>query len=143
MPLVRYQNGDVVVKESKVRCACGRHHDLPALSRIIGRSSDVLLRTDGQPAHWTVLYYAIKEAFTPGMVTEHQAVQKAWDEIELKIVKGTDYQATAMEQFLTKLRSMLGQDLRVELRFVDEIERETSGKLRYFVSEIPDAQQRE
>jgi phenylacetate-CoA ligase len=142
MPMIRYQNGDIVVGNREVSCKCGRYPGLPALSRVIGRSADVLYRTDGEPAHWTVLYYAIKETFTPGMVTEHQAVQEANDRMELRIVKGPDYKEQAMEQFLVKLKSLLGQDLDIEVVFVDEIQREGSGKLRYFVSEIPKAQQR-
>jgi len=142
MPLIRYQNGDIAAMEPNAYCECGRHLGLPVLSRIIGRSADVLLRTDGQPTHWTVIYYAIKDTFKPGMVVEHQARQTALDFIELSVVKGPKYDDQAMVRFLERIKSVLGQDVQLQLRFVDAIQREKSGKLRYFVSEISEAQQR-
>jgi phenylacetate-CoA ligase len=143
MPLIRYQNGDVVVGQPNASCECGRHPGSLVLTRIVGRSSDVLLRTDGEPAHWTVLYYAIKDAFKPGMMAEHQARQKALDCIELKVVKGPTYVDSAMDQFLASIKRSLGTGLRVDVVFVDTIEREESGKLRYFISDIPEARQRD
>gem|GEM_PF-4746587 len=69
-----------VVQREKGVCACGRHRGLSLFSFIQGRSTDVLLRADGQHTHWTTMSYAIKDAFTPGMVLEHQARQKSLDE---------------------------------------------------------------
>jgi phenylacetate-CoA ligase len=139
MPLIRYQNGDLVVKESAVVCPCGRHPGLPTLKRIVGRSTDLLLRADGQPTHWTTVYYAIKDAFEPGMVIEHQVRQKALDHLQVNVVRGPIYSDAAMERFLARLRDVLGASVHFELVFVDEIQRSVSGKHRYFVSEIPSA----
>ncbi|HEX8680764.1 MAG TPA: hypothetical protein VF707_00520 [Ardenticatenaceae bacterium] len=142
MPLLRYQNGDLVVEEPGMVCECGRHRGLSGFVSIVGRSADVLLRGDGEPTHWTTIYYAIKEAFTPEMVVEHQARQKALDLIELQVVKGSQYEDSAMEKFLNQLKGVLGQNVQIHLKFVDEIPREKSGKLRYFISDIKQAQQR-
>jgi phenylacetate-CoA ligase len=142
MPMIRYQNGDLVAKRSGFRCACGRHPGLPVLERIVGRSTDVLLRADGQVTHWTTMYYAIKDAFVPGMVIEHQARQKAVDHLEILVVKGPIYSDAAMERFLGRMREVLGEKMRMDVVFVDEIPREKSGKRRYFVSELRDAQLR-
>ncbi len=143
MPLIRYQNGDLVTLRKNYTCKCGRHNGLPILGKIIGRSSDVLFRTDGEPAHWTVIYYGIKASFKPGMIIEHQARQLAFDLIDIDIVKGPSYDKNAMNDFLVLLRDSLGRDLQINLRFVENIERENSGKLRYFISEMPMGQMRE
>ncbi len=140
MPLIRYQNGDLVTKYNNFTCQCGRHAGLPILGRIVGRSSDVLYGTNGQPAHWTVIYYAIKDAFKPGMVVEHQAHQKTYNLIDMFIVKGSEYDETAMENFLARIRQSLGEDMQITVQFVDRIKREKSGKFRYFVSDIKEAQ---
>lgn len=143
IPLIRYQNGDLVVRSRAIRCPCGRHPELATLLRVVGRSTDVLLRSDGQTTHWTTMYYAIKDAFTPQMVLEHQARQKALDHIEIAVVKGPAYSEPAMQRFLQRMRDVLGADMRFDVRFVDHIAREKSGKHRYFVSDIPRAQQSE
>jgi hypothetical protein len=46
-----------------------------------------------------------------------------------------------MQRFLKRMREVLGENMRLEVRFVDEIPREKSGKHRYFVSDIQRAQQ--
>ena len=143
MPMIRYQNGDVVIRRSGVHCPCGRHPGLPVLERIVGRSSDLLLRADGEPTHWTTMYYAIKDAFVPGMIIEHQAIQKALDRIEILVVKGPAYSDTAMGKFLARMKQVLGARMQIDLVFVNEIPREKSGKHRYFVSEIGSAHQNE
>jgi phenylacetate-CoA ligase len=136
IPLIRYQNGDMIVKNKELFCECGRHPGLASLARIVGRSTDVLLRADGQTTHWTTMYYAIKDAFVPGMILEHQARQKAIDRIVIQVVKGPKYSERAMERFLARMRGVLGENMRLELDFVDHIPREASGKHRYFVSDI-------
>lgn len=138
VPLIR--NGDLVVQREKGVCACGRHRGLSLFSFIQGRSTDVLLRADGQHTHWTTMYYAIKDAFTPGMVLEHQARQKSLDEIEVLVVRRPLYDQAAMDRFLDRMRAVVGEGVRLPVRFVDSIPREKSGKHRYFVSEIARAQ---
>jgi phenylacetate-CoA ligase len=143
LPLIRYQNGDVVALDPEATCACGRHPGLPALQGIAGRSTDVPLRSDGQPTHCSAIYFASREAFQPGMVLEHQARQKSLDSIELSVVRGPKYDDRAMSHFVDCLRDLFGQGMEVEIKFVEEIARERSGKLRYFLSDIVAAQLRE
>jgi phenylacetate-CoA ligase len=141
MPLIRYQNGDIAVLEPEAHCECGRHPALPVLTCIVGRSSDVLYRADGRPAHYGVIFHAMDgAALPPSMFVEHQARQKSLTLIELTMVRGPTYDDRAMRRFLDRPREMLGEAMRIEVRFVEEIEREESGKLRYFVSDIAQAQ---
>lgn len=141
MPLIRYQNGDLVTRTEDLECSCGRQPGLFGLARIVGRSTDVLLRADGQPTHWTTMYYAIKDAFVPGMILEHQARQKTVTHIEILVIKGPLYDQASMDRFLQRMRETLGTNMRLDVKFVSEIPREASGKHRYFVSEIAWAQQ--
>jgi phenylacetate-CoA ligase len=143
MPMIRYQNGDLVVKRSDFCCACGRHRGLPVLERIVGRSTDVLLRADGEVTHWTTVYYAVQDALSPDMVGELQVRQKAVGHLEIRVVKGPEYSESALERFLSRMREVLGGSIRLDIVFVGDIQRERSGKHRYFVSEIPSAQQTE
>ena len=136
MPMIRYQNGDVVVFRPSARCECGRHQGLKAMERIVGRAADVVLRADGQTTHWTTLYYAIKDALEPGMILEHQARQKALDLMEIQVVKGPRYDEKAMNKLLSRLNELLGQEVQFKLVFVENIDREKSGKHRYFVSDL-------
>jgi phenylacetate-CoA ligase len=139
MPLIRYQNGDVAELEAEGRCPCGRHLGLPLVKRIVGRSCDVLYRAHGQRSHCGAVYYAINEAFEPGMLVEYQARQKSYGLIERSVARGPRYDDEAMARFQQRLQDLLGHALELEVTFVEEIARERSGKMSYFVSDIPGA----
>jgi len=143
LPLIRYQNGDIIALEPDTSCACGRHRGLPVLKGIAGRSTDMALRTNGQPTHSSAIYFATREAFGQGMVLEHQVRQKSINLIEFSVVRGPKYDDRAMEHFIGRVRRLFGQDMQVEVKFVEEIARQRSGKLRYFLSDIAAAQLRE
>jgi len=55
-------------------------------------------------------------------------------------VRGPLYDQAAMDRFLDRMRAVVGEGVRLPVRFVDSIPREKSGKHRYFVSEIAQAQ---
>ena len=93
-------------------------------------------RTDGSPSHWGTIYYAIKDCFGPGVVDELQARQTALDRMEIQLVRGARFKQQPIDRFIAQLQSILGDSLEVEIDYVDQIEREPSGKLRYFVSEL-------
>ena len=137
-PLIRYQNGDLAVWSERESCPCGVHSGMPLLERVVGRSADVLRLPDGTVSHWTLIYYAIKDTLDPGTLMEHQAHQLAIDRFRLLAVKGPAFNERVFAQFLERLQRDLGSQTTVEVEFVESIDREASGKLRYFVSELHD-----
>jgi len=144
MPLIRYQNGDLAVMEPDVWCECGRHPGLPVLTRIVGRSSDVMYRSDGQHSHFSAIDYAMSRAVLPrGMFVEYQTRQKSVTNIELCLVKGPGYDDQTMERVIDHLGDVLGCDMLIDVKFVDTIDRDASGKLRPFISDIAGSQMKD
>jgi phenylacetate-CoA ligase len=131
MPLIRYDTGDIGVWTEGL-CSCGR--GLPLMKCIEGRTSDFILTKDGRKIHgeyFTHLFYGIRG------LKKFQLVQKRLDQMEIKIIKDSEWISSRESEILEKIRSyMRDRELDIELRFVDEIEMPRSGKLRFTISEL-------
>ena len=128
MPLPRYRTGDIGVISDR-KCECGR--GLPVLESVKGREYDMLVNTAGKRFHPEVFLYIIEDAKRRNLgVAGFQLIQKAADQIELKVVRDPTY-SDASEDFL---RARIAEDFdascKVDFAYVPRIEREDSGKMR-------------
>jgi len=129
MPLIRYQNGDVAVLDSKP-CACGR--GLMKLSKILGRTNDLLRAKDGR---------LISGAFIPHLfrvsrgIQQVQVVQETEDLILVKVVKGQEFSGEELETTIEAMRRYLGEVM-IEVEYVDSIPRTVSGKIRFVICKV-------
>jgi phenylacetate-CoA ligase len=57
--------------------------------------------------------------------------------MEVQVVPGPDWTETGRHAIEAGLKARLGSTLRVELRLLDKIPPEASGKHRYVVSHVP------
>ena len=73
---------------------------------------------------------------TDGRVREGQFVQPALDRLRLKIVRDHGYDSEDERQLLRDLRSFLGDEIAIELEYVEEIARDANGKFRQVISHI-------
>lgn len=130
-PFVRYRTGDVAVMGS-APCACGR--GLPTLREIQGRSTDFVVAADGTVMHGLALIYILRDL--PG-VQGFKIVQHTRERTEVQIVAGPEFdRAGRTPEIVASFRRRLGQAVEVDLRFVDAIAAEKSGKFRYVVSHV-------
>ena len=79
MPLVRYELGDYA--ESGGPCSCGRN--LPVLTRIAGRTRNMLVAPDGSRV-WP--FFSARRIRDLAPVVQHQFVQTAPDLLEARLV---------------------------------------------------------
>jgi len=128
MPLVRYDVGDRV-RLSEAGCACGRPGRV--VESIDGRSEDYLWLSDG--TRLGRLDHIFKDATR---VREAQIVQRARGEMTLRVVRGMGFAEDDERQLLAETRYRVGAAMRVDLEYVDRIERTATGKLRLVVSEV-------
>lgn len=134
-PLIRYAIGDVMVPEEPgFTCSCGLHG--PAIKEILGRRVDFLYRPDGAKINSVNVANLLK--YMPNSVIRAQFRQERLDEIEILLeMAGGVLDAEGRTSLLEKCRHTLGADMRVSIRVVDRIARETSGKFRLIVNQLP------
>lgn len=128
-PFVRYRTGDVAVMDDR-RCACGR--GLPMLKEIQGRTTDFVIAADGTVMHGLALVYILRDL--PGLAS-FKVVQHSRERTEVLLVPEADFDvAAATPLIVAGFRRRLGEGVAVEVRAVDQIPPEKSGKFRYIVS---------
>lgn len=131
MPFIRYMVEDVAVPTDE-SCNCGVN--LPLLKDIKGRIGDFVQTPDGK---------LISSEFFPHLFKDiegielYQIIQKTKDRIILKIVKNEAYSQRGLEYVLKNIRLFVGADVGINVKFVDKIPPESSGKRRIVISEVP------
>lgn len=130
MPLIRYRVGDVVMPEDSP-CECGR--GLPLIRAVLGRSDDIII-TGGSRYVSPIRFYVLFQEFDA--VRQFQVVQKHSNQVLIRIVTARELSRPEYRLLNDKLRRLLGEPVRCEFEFVQEIEPEPSGKVRNIVSPV-------
>lgn len=125
-PIIRYENGDLV----SVR----RWGDKLYFEQIAGRKIDTLYTTDGKPVH----YFEGISFLEPYMdIKQFQLIQYDYD--RFKWVLNTVNHG--YEDFIVReSKGVFGINSKYEFKYVDEIPKLQSGKVRMTVCLIPDKQ---
>lgn len=130
MPLLRYRIGDYGVP-SEDECPCGR--GLPLMKHIEGRADDFIRLPDGRLVSprrvSTVVWNAMHG-------DQYRIIQKKLDLVIVEL-RNKDLPDKTDLRVSEGLREVLGTDVQVQIRFVDQIPSDKSGKIRRVTSEIP------
>ncbi|MFY0543734.1 phenylacetate--CoA ligase family protein [Brevibacillus sp. H7] len=132
MPRLRYQLGDIVAF-SPESCSCGIQY--PLLAQIDGREDDMFVSTRGNYVHGHYFNHIVRnmEGFRTFQIVQHEPHR-----LTLKLVKDPNRYSHAEEtRLLAGIRSVLGEDVFVSVRYVEEIPPAVSGKARYAIREFP------
>jgi phenylacetate-CoA ligase len=127
-PLLRYRVGDVGTR-SKQPCPCGRAGDV--FLDVDGRIEDYVQTPDGRLVGR--LDHVFKEQLD---VAEAQVLQETAAALEVLVVRRPEYDAASEQSLLKEFRSRLGDEIGIELRYVDAIAREPNGKFRAVKSAV-------
>jgi len=127
-PLFRYRVGDVGTR-SKRACPCGRAGDV--FLEIDGRIEDYVQTPDGRLVGR--LDHIFKEQLD---VAEAQVLQETPAALDVLIVRRPGYGAASEQSLLKEFRSRLGEEIAIDLRYVDAIPRESNGKFRAVKSAV-------
>jgi phenylacetate-CoA ligase len=127
-PFIRYRTGDVAVMDER-RCACGR--GLPMLKEIQGRTTDFVVTAEGAVMHGLALIYILRDL--PGLAS-FKVVQHSRHLTEVLLVPEAGFDAGTPAKIVEGFRKRLGAGVAVDVRIVDTIAAEKSGKFRYIVS---------
>lgn len=130
-PFIRYRTGDVM-RLSSEPAAGGQ--GLQVIAEVTGRQTDFVVAADGRVMHALAVIYVLRAV--PG-IAQFKCIQRALDRMEVQIVPAADWSEEAHHVVVAGLQARLGEKLKVEVRMLDEIPPEASGKHRYVVSHVP------
>jgi phenylacetate-CoA ligase len=131
MPFIRYQIGDFGIPDDQ-SCSCGC--PLPKMKFFAGRETDVFVTPQGQMIPGVSLCDRVIEDCRG--IQQLQFVQNKIDQLEVKIVKGIEYNEEDMHKLDEKLEIYFKGNLKIIKDFVDDIPKEKSGKTRLCISNI-------
>jgi phenylacetate-CoA ligase len=130
-PFLRYMTGDVGVMSSR-RCICGRA--LPLLERIDGRSNDSIVAPDGRIMNALALVYPLRQIEG---IEEFRIRQKQVDCFHVQIVRNNTFPKDGEERIRKGWTQLLRCPLHLTFEYPPTLSRESNGKFRHVVSELP------
>lgn len=133
-PIIRYDIGDIAIK-TNTQCSCGVN--LSTLGSIEGRTCDVVIGPNYEVYHSIIFYYIIKNlTLKYGGIKQFKVHQYKIDELEIKIVKENEFKSEADTFIRAQIREKFGNAMKLNINYVDCIERNISGKLRDFETDL-------
>ncbi len=130
-PFIRYKNGDVAALSSE-KCSCGR--GLPLIKEVQGRTNDFLITSEGGRIHDVAFAMVLRDM--PG-VKQFKIIQETLQLVRLQLVTDKEFNDVLQRPKIEKVfRFHLGNELQLNIEFVQEIAPEGSGKYRYVVTHV-------
>ena len=129
-PFIRYRTGDMV-RMSPEQDKDGR--GLHVIAEVMGRQTDFLVRADGTIMHALAGIYVLRAVDGVG---EFKLIQHDKTHIEVQVVANNRWQTEMVQTIVTGLKKRLGEDVHIQVRLLDTIPPEASGKHRYVVSHV-------
>jgi phenylacetate-CoA ligase len=132
--LLNYLLGDIAALLPN-QCVCGR--SLPLLSYPLGRSDDLIQLPSGDVIH----HHAVRAILVEEDLWEFQVVQQTGTRFKVEIVPtGSCDLETTKTRIAEKFAETFGENITVEISFVDSIERTGAGKFRRVISLVNSSQ---
>jgi len=105
------------------------------IGRIEGRVQAIIVGSNGTYMPGTFFQHLFKDY--EHLVRQFQVVQHERGAIELKIVQGPRFEEEAFGELVATLRRFLGDDMRIDVVFVDRIAMVRTGKHQAAISHLP------
>ena len=131
MPLIRYVTNDMSALLSKT-CSCGRH--LALMQDVTTKAEDVLTLGDGRLISPSVLTHPFKPL---DCIEGSQIVQTAPNVVVVRLIPRSTYTDGHTRHLVHELKARLGDDVSVDVQFVDQLETSKNGKFKWVISRVP------
>ncbi|CAM4050345.1 phenylacetate--CoA ligase family protein [Psychrobacter arenosus] len=125
-PLIRYRVGDRIKLDTlNKQCDCGS--SFPLVDKIEGRSTDYIL----SPTHGKVNLGNISNSTKDVIgIIQFQVIQQELNHVKVLVVATNKFSLAEKNKFKTSLAERFGDQIAIELKIVNEITKEKSGKFR-------------
>lgn len=126
-PLIRYDIGDsIILDDPKNICSCGNNN--PMALAILGRIDDYVYSPETGKINIINVANAIKDV--KGIIS-YQIIQNDLNSLVFKIIVDKKYYSKEQENlFTSNWRDRVGQKMKLDLNYVEDIPVEPSGKFR-------------
>jgi len=129
MPMIRYRLNDHVLMSKDKKCLCGFEGAI--IKQIDGRIEDSIITPNGS------LIGRMDHIFKDlTKIRESQIVQYSPEEIIIKIVRRHTYDKSEEKALLNKVKDRVGKEMKIQIKYVNFIERTSYGKFRAVISDI-------
>lgn len=125
-PLIRYRIGDrIKLADKNKQCTCGSF--FPLVEKIDGRSTDYI----SSPTHGKVNLGNISNSTkdVEGIV-QFQVIQNNLQQVDVLVVSSSKFTHSQQTKFISALTERFGPQITIDLKHVDLISKEKSGKFR-------------
>ena len=116
-----------------IRYRTGGPRGLHVLQEVSGRTTDFVVRADGTIMHALAVIYVLRAV---AGIAQFKLIQHTVHDVEVQIVPDRRWTEKARGEVVAGLAARLGSEARIDLRLVDAIPSEASGKYRYVVSHV-------
>ncbi len=132
-PLIRYDIGDFITLENEsVTCSCGNNN--PLVKEILGRIDDFIYSPENGKINIINVANAVKDV--EGVIN-YQIVQNELNSINLIVVKDENiYDENQESRFIQNWKDRVGNKMKLEINYVNDIPVEKSGKFRIVKNNI-------
>lgn len=133
MPFIRYRIGDLAKAMADEPCRCGR--GMPRIGDIEGRVQSIIQGVDGRYVPGTFFAHCLKDY--DHAIKRFQVVQEEAGALRFCVVKAGRYSDDVLEEVKALFRKYLGEELRIDVEFVDNVDLIRTGKRLASVSRLP------
>ncbi|MDN3019178.1 phenylacetate--CoA ligase family protein [Paenibacillus sp. BSR1-1] len=131
-PLIRYKTSDMVTLAGEnLQCKSGGLYS--SVKEIDGRSGDFIVTVRGEYYSPTVVSFAFDYIKN---FNDMQLIQKSYSHIDLLIVPNEFFNISEGHLAIKELKNILGSDININLKLVDQIDKPLNSKHRFIVSNI-------
>jgi phenylacetate-CoA ligase len=130
MPFIRYRIGDIGIMSDQ-ECACGV--ETPMMFAIEGRDEDFITLNDGRKISPMMITGTLDHV--PG-IRQFRVIQESMEEIIVLLAKGEGFMTETLQRAETGLRRILDAGINIKCHVLDDIPRESNGKVRAVISKV-------
>ena len=123
-PFIRYRLGDRG-RKFKAACPCGCKY--PVIEVSSGRKDDYIITPEGEKIYDAILAYTLKKG-----VQKFKATQISVNTLSIDIIPNSDFTQLLRDHYIAELKHRISHKMMIDIHLVEKIERDRSGKLRYF-----------
>ena len=131
MPFIRYQTNDSCSLKN-YKCSCGRN--FPLMDDIATKNESIVTLPDGRLISPSVFTHPFKPMHN---IIESQIIQEELDKLRVKVVKNNHYSNDDEMKLVAAFNERLGDQIKIQIEYVDSIPKTKSGKFKWVISNIP------